>query len=112
MSSAVAELTDATFDEVMVSSPEPVVVEFWAQWCPPCRTMAPILESVATDYDGRLRLVKINADEQPDLARRFEVVSVPTILVFTDGELRLRMIGARSRAQLLDEIERATGSIT
>ena len=111
MSSAVAELTDATFDEVMVSSPEPVVVEFWAQWCPPCRTMAPVLQSLATDYDGRLRLVKINSDEQPDLARRFEVVSVPTLLVFTDGELRLRMIGARSRAQLLDEIEQAAGSL-
>jgi thioredoxin 1 len=111
MSSAVAELTDKTFDEVIVSSPEPVVVEFWAQWCPPCRTMAPVLESLATDYDGRLRLVKINADEQPDLARRFEVVSVPTLLVFTDGELRLRMIGARSRAQLLDEIEQAAGPL-
>jgi thioredoxin 1 len=111
MSSAVAELTDATFDEVIVSSPEPVVVEFWAQWCPPCRTMAPVLESMATDYEGRLRLVKINADEHPDLARRFDVVSVPTLLVFTEGELRLRMIGARSRAQLLDEIEQAAGSI-
>jgi thioredoxin 1 len=111
MSSAVAELTDKTFDEVIVNSPEPVVVEFWAQWCPPCRTMAPVLESLATDYDGRLRLVKINADEQPDLARRFEVVSVPTLLVFTDGELRLRMIGARSRAQLLDEIEQAAGPL-
>jgi thioredoxin 1 len=111
MSSAVAELTDATFDEVVVSSAEPVVVEFWAQWCPPCRTMAPVLESMAADYDGRLRLVKINADEQPDLAGRFEVVSVPTLLVFTDGELRLRMIGARSRAQLLDEIEQAAGPL-
>jgi thioredoxin 1 len=111
MSSAVAELTEATFDEVIVSSAEPVVVEFWAEWCPPCRTMAPILESMATDYDGSLRLVKINADEQPDLARRFEVVSVPTLLVFADGELRHRMIGARSRVQLLDEIERAAGSI-
>jgi thioredoxin 1 len=110
MSSAVMELTETTFDEVIVSSPEPVVVEFWAQWCPPCRTMAPVLESMATDYDGRLRLVKINADEESDLARRFEVVSVPTLLVFTDGELRHRVIGARSRAQLLDEIGQATGS--
>lgn len=110
MSSAVAELTEETFDEVIVSSPQPVVVEFWAQWCPPCRTMACVLESMATDYNGRLRLVKINADEQPDLARRFEVVSVPTLLVFTDGELRLRMIGARSRAQLIDEIGQVAGS--
>ena len=98
MSTAVLELTEATFDQEVTDSPLPVVAEFWAHWCPPCKMMAPVLDSIAIEYHDRLRVFKINIDEHPALAGRFEVMSVPTILVFSDGELRHRMIGARSGA--------------
>ena len=104
MSSAILEMTEATFDEEIKGSSLPVIVEFWAEWCPPCKAIAPVLHSLATDYDGRLRVFTINADEHPELARRYQVISIPTILVFSDGELRRQMIGARSRARLLREI--------
>jgi thioredoxin 1 len=104
MSGAVLELTDATFDEEIISSPLPVLVEFWAEWCPPCRVLSPILDSIADDYSDRLRVRKVNSDERPQLALRYEVISVPTILLFSQGELRQRMVGARSRARLIDEL--------
>ena len=104
MSGAILEMTEATFDEEIKASPVPVIVEFWAEWCPPCKMIAPVLHSLAVDYDGRLRVFPINLDEHPELARRYQVISIPTILVFSDGELRRQMIGARSRARLLTEI--------
>jgi thioredoxin 1 len=110
MSHAVLDLTPMTFDEELVASPVPVVVEFWAEWCPPCRAMAPVLQSLADEYDGSLRFVRINADDHPELGRRYEVASVPTFLVFADGQLRRRMVGARSRTQFLGEIEEAVSS--
>jgi thioredoxin 1 len=111
MSGGVLELGGATFDEVVQSGDLPVVVEFWAPWCPPCTTMGPVLESVASEYGDRLLVVRINADEEPELARRYEVVSVPTFLVFRQGEVRNRMVGARSRSRLLEEIEAGSGSV-
>ena len=104
MSSQVRALNVTTFDEEIMTSPVPVVVEFWAEWCPPCKVLAPVLDSIADDYADRLRVVKVNSDENPDLARRYEVMSVPTIIAFSEGEIRHRMIGARSRARLLEEL--------
>jgi thioredoxin 1 len=104
VSSTVLELTDATIDEQIGASPIPVLVEFWAQWCPPCRMIAPILDSLAVEYADRLRVCKVNSDERPELALRYDVMSVPTILVFHQGELRQRMVGARSRSHLLEEL--------
>jgi thioredoxin 1 len=104
MSSAVLELTDATFDEEIIASPVPVLVEFWAEWCPPCRLLAPILDAIAAEHSDRLRVRKVNSDERPELALRYDVMSVPTILVFSQGELRQRMVGARSQARLLEEL--------
>jgi thioredoxin 1 len=104
VSTAVIELTEARFDQEIADSPLPVVVEFWAQWCPPCKMMAPVLDSIAIEYHDRVRVFKINIDEQPALAARYEVMSVPTVLVFSNGEPRHRMIGARSRGRLLGEI--------
>jgi thioredoxin 1 len=104
MSSAVLELTDATFDEEIAASPVPVLVEFWAEWCPPCRLIAPILDALAAEYSDRLRVCKVNSDERPELALRYDVMSVPTILLFDHGELRQRMVGARSRTRLLEEL--------
>ena len=112
MSNVVIELTALTFDEMVTVSDVAVVVEFWAPWCPPCKIMAPILDVMASDDLDRVRVAKVNADEQPDLARRFEVVSVPTLLVFVEGELRRRMVGARSRAALLNEVAQVSGSLS
>ena len=107
MSTAVAALTTATFDEEIKASPVPVIVEFWATWCPPCLAMAPMLASLAAEHAERLRVFKIDADEHPELARRYEVMSVPTFLVFDQGELRRRMVGARTRHELLEDLEEA-----
>lgn len=104
MSSTLLEVTEATFDEEIMRSPIPVVAEFWAEWCPPCKVIAPVLHSIATDYDGRLRVLTINVDEHPELARRYQVISIPTILIFSDGELRRQLVGARSRSRLLKDI--------
>jgi thioredoxin 1 len=104
VSTSVLTLTESTFDEEITVSPVPVVVEFWAQWCPPCQMMAPMLDQLAGDFDTRLRVGKVDVDAHPTLAARYDVVSVPTFLVFTDGQLRRTMVGARSRTQLLDEV--------
>jgi len=104
MSNVVLELTETTFDEEIGTSPVPVIVEFWAAWCPPCKVIAPILDSIAVDFSDRLRVFKVNSDERPELAARYEVMSVPTILVFSEGELLQRSIGARSRTRLLEEL--------
>jgi thioredoxin 1 len=104
VSGTLLEVTEATFDEEIMRSPIPVVAEFWAEWCPPCKVIAPVLHSIATDYNGRLRVFTINVDEHPELARRYQVISIPTILVFSDGELRRQLVGARSRSRLLKDI--------
>jgi thioredoxin 1 len=109
---SVLELTPATFDEVVGIADVPLLVEFWAQWCPPCKVMAPVLDSLARDFGDRLRVLKVDADTYPELALRYEVVSVPTLLVFIEGELKHRMVGARSRSRLLGEIAELTDSVT
>ena len=104
MSSAVLELDAVTLAEELAGSPVPVLVEFWAEWCPPCRLLSPVLDSIATDYADRLRVGKINSDDHPELARRYDVMSVPTVLAFKDGELQQRLVGARSRVRLLEDL--------
>ena len=104
MTSSVLDLTDSSFGEEIAGSDLPVLVEFWAPWCGPCKAMAPILEGLAGEYDGRLRIGKVNADENLALAQRYDVGAVPALLVFHEGELVRKTTGARSRAQLLADL--------
>jgi thioredoxin 1 len=97
-------LTDQTFDEEIKSATEPVLVDFWAEWCGPCKMVAPVLDEIGADNAGKLRIGKINIDENLELARRFDVMSIPTMILFKDGEPQLRIIGAKGKGQLLQEL--------
>ena len=99
--STVKAVTDGTFEPDVLRSPRPVLVEFWAQWCPPCRQLAPVLDQLAAERDGTLDVVKINSDENPQAVLRYHVMQVPTLALFSGGELVKQVIGARSKSALL-----------
>ncbi|MEO7557309.1 MAG: thioredoxin [Acidimicrobiales bacterium] len=105
MAEGIATLTDTTFDEEIGAASEPVVVDFWAEWCGPCKMIAPILEEIAREHVGKLTIAKLNVDDSPDVARRFEVMSIPTLIVFKDGEPVRRLVGAKGKGQLLQELD-------
>jgi thioredoxin 1 len=104
MAGSITNLSTATFDEVINGASEPVLVDFWAEWCGPCKMIAPILEELATENAGRLQVAKLNVDDAPDLARRFEVMSIPTLLVFRDGQVAKRIVGAKPKGALVEEL--------
>ena len=104
MPGAISTLTDATFDEEVRGADEPVLVDFWAEWCGPCKMIAPILDEIADEHAGKVRIAKLNVDENPGIARRFEVMSIPTLILFKDGEPAARIIGAKGKSQLLADI--------
>jgi thioredoxin 1 len=97
-------LSDATFDETVAGSDTPVLVDFWAEWCGPCKMIAPTLAEIATEQRGKLTIGKLNVDDNPDTARRFDVMSIPTLLVFKDGQQVKRLVGAKGKGQLLQDL--------
>ncbi len=92
--------TDRTFTDVVLSSPNPVVVDCWAPWCGPCRMVAPILDQLASEYAGRVKIAKLNVDENPMTASRYSTQSIPTLLFFKDGNLIDRLVGALPKAEI------------
>ncbi len=98
-------ITDGTFEEEVLKNDVPVLADFWAEWCGPCRTIAPILEEIAEEYDGRLKIAKINVDENPDAPAHFGIQGIPTLILFKDGEPVERLVGAMPKDRLLSHIQ-------
>ncbi|MCU1461956.1 MAG: thioredoxin [Acidimicrobiales bacterium] len=105
MAEGITTLTDTTFDEEVKGSDELVLVDFWADWCGPCKLIAPILEELATEYAGKLRVCKLDVDDNPGITGRFSVMSIPTLILFKDGDIATRMVGAKGKNQLRQELE-------
>ncbi len=104
MSDAIKTLSDASFDEHVKASEVPVLVDFWAEWCGPCKMIAPILEEIASEHAGTLEVAKLNIDDNLDITRRFDVMSIPTLILFKDGEPAVRIVGAKGKGQLIQEL--------
>jgi len=104
MSGKIIQLDDATFDEHVKASDVPVLVDFWAEWCGPCKVIAPILEEIAEEQGDKISIAKLNVDDSLDVTRRYEVMSIPTLLLFKDGQPKARLVGAKPKARLLQEI--------
>ncbi len=104
MSDNIVTLSDATFDEHVKSSDVPVLVDFWAEWCGPCKMIAPILEEIADEQAGKIQIAKLNVDDSSEVASRFEVRSIPTLILFKDGEPEVRLVGAKPKGQLVQEL--------
>jgi thioredoxin 1 len=104
MADAIVTLTSDTFDEVVRGSDKPVLVDFWAEWCGPCKAIAPVLNEMATEQAGKLQIAKLNVDDHGDIAMRFSVMSIPTLILFKAGEPAKRLVGAKGKSQLMQEI--------
>jgi thioredoxin 1 len=105
MGTATKTVTDSTFDAEVLGSDKPVLVDFWAEWCGPCKMVAPVLEEIATEHSETLIVAKVNIDENPEIARRYQIMSIPTMSVFSGGEVVKSIVGAKPKAALLRDLE-------
>ncbi len=99
-SELIKHTTDATFEADVLKSTQPVLVDYWAEWCGPCKMIAPILDEVATSYDGKLQIAKMNVDENRDIPAKFGIRGIPTLMLFKDGQLAATKVGAMNKGQL------------
>jgi len=103
MSDVVQDVRDGNFAEAVLESKQPVLVDFWAQWCGPCRSLAPIVDALAEQYAGTARIMKLNVDDNPEVVSRYQVQAIPTLILFRDGEEKQRMVGV-SRKEIIAQV--------
>jgi thioredoxin 1 len=104
VSEKIVTLDNATFDEHVKAADVPVLVDFWAEWCGPCKMIAPVLEEIAEEQSGKLMVAKVNVDDSLDISSRYQILSIPTLALFKDGELKKRVVGAKPKGALLQEL--------
>lgn len=107
--SNIAILTQDNFEQEVLQSPKPILVDFWAEWCGPCKMLAPVLDELAAEYDGRVRIGKVNIDDHQALAAQFGIQSIPTLLLFQQGQVVEQVVGMRSKRDLSSRLEKAAG---
>ncbi|AGA90835.1 thioredoxin [Thioflavicoccus mobilis 8321] len=100
MSESIVHVTDDSFERDVLQSPEPVLVDYWADWCGPCKMIAPVLDEIATEYAGKVRVAKLNIDENPNTPPRYGIRGIPTLMLFKGGEVEATKVGAVSKSQL------------
>ena len=100
MSDLIQHVTEDTFEPSVLKSDVPVLVDYWAEWCGPCKALAPLLEDLAKDYGGKLKIAKVNVDENQQLARKYNIKAIPTLMLFKNGNIEATKIGALSKSQL------------
>jgi thioredoxin 1 len=100
--------TDADFND-LINGDKPVLVDFWAEWCGPCRMVGPIVEEIAGEYADKIAVAKLNVDENPQVSHKYEVMSIPTLIVYQDGEVKKRIVGARPKTMLVAELAEFIG---
>jgi thioredoxin 1 len=105
MGTSTVTITDQDFEEKVLKSDKPVLIDFWADWCGPCHMVAPIIEEIASENTGKLVVGKLDVDANPEISRRYGVLSIPSMLLFVDGVEKARIVGARGKPQIMSELE-------
>jgi thioredoxin 1 len=101
---AMKQVTDASFEADVLKNDKPVLVDYWAEWCGPCRQVAPVLEAIAAEHGDKIDIVKLNVDDNPEVTQRYGILNIPTLGVFQNGQVVKELVGARSKSKLLDEL--------